>query len=322
MAQPIANLFWRRIARSAILSATPEDVLADISTAMAAAGWTVEEDDLSGTLEAIALTSPGSETGLRIVIAMAAAGSPTMISPANFVADTMLVGIAKDVTTGTIETNGWEAANPFGSGTFSGYYRSGPAITTASHLTIFESDDGVAIIPDNDSNKVWPIIAGAIIDPLSDDPADSEANGAVFGMAASGSVAPATSWGSNSSGANNAFLNAGAFADSAYVGGFRPGTTTFDRWNRANIPTSTAYTSTYPKKRSGRASLTQIKLREQASDYEIGMLRGIFRQIDRVHDSVITVAGPFDAGYTWAPDTSTAADALFFQARDNRDGAS
>lgn len=221
---------YDQVNRQALAGATADAVLDIIETLCTAggqmyiAGWRkVRDADTFG----LALTPPlaALNDDLRIILAGRAvdAEAPTMLLINGVTAlDTDAAGVMMVALTGGAAgsysgTLDWDAADPLGAvaagGWFSGYIK-GFTCASSSHITIWFNERTIIICIDNNSASTirW-IIAGAPINPLSQNAGDAEANDHLYAMSVVGSVATTGAnglWGGltvNSATANRIFAH-------------------------------------------------------------------------------------------------------------------
>lgn len=238
----LPRLVWKKAERAALGGSTVADILTALKTlcesggAMFADGWTCEVDD-PGTIQGLALKPPAAAVSeLRIIFAGKAAsiGTPTMLAPDTATTANVLIGISKGIT---VETFGsFDDANPMGGGTFSGYWR-GFGAGSATHITVFYSDEALCVMIDNNTNGTMRyIVAGAFLDMHSTTGGDVEASERVYSIACCGSVVTGINRALDTATANNATLSGwfvhGTSDGNAHFGSFQPGAGTWQTVQR------------------------------------------------------------------------------------------
>lgn len=210
--------------------------------------WTKFTDGSSVGAWGQAPTLPGRNP-FRVIIVIPATG---LAQPGTFkripvfqdpwVADRMWIGIAK--SSGTYSD--WKAANPFGSGQFSGYWPfaktgvSSDADYIGSYWRVIETPETawLAMVPKSGS-AAYGTCFGALIDPETGDGVDAEDDGRVYGLWTSVSYTmPVGLWGGDNS-EGDLFDHVG---NSGYqhFGTFLPGTDTISAAFRATVVPSYA----------------------------------------------------------------------------------
>jgi len=197
--------------------------------------WTKFTDGQTFGAWAKSPSIPG-KLDFRIVIVIPAAG---LTQPGTFkrcaaylepwVADRIWVGIAKS-SGDLVSAASWSAANPFGTGAFSGYWPLGTtgvssnAVYNASYWRVLETQETtwLALVP-NSGSAAFGMCAGALFDPETEDAADSESDKRVYGMWTSvGYTMPPGLWGAdNSEGDLFEHVNNDGYQ---HCGSFLPGT--------------------------------------------------------------------------------------------------
>lgn len=198
-----------------------------------ATGWTWSRVQVGGVTEALWASPPTGSLAQRFIIAARSATptpTPVMLAPEGFGANIVYLAHAKNAGA----FNAWNAAAPFTSGDFSGYWRIGPAVTTLTAplvWSVYETEETIDIVYGvGTAGAVYGAGAGAMVDPESSDAADAESDGRIYGMWTGGNPALASM-----------LAAAGNFAQylihstSINFGHFmlwRPGTSTIDTANR------------------------------------------------------------------------------------------
>lgn len=174
----------------------------------------------SGTTEAVYAT-PATSTALAvkwIFAGSSSAKSPTMASPDTWATNHLLVSINKN--SGAF--NAWDAAAPFTSGQFFGYWRSWDTAANSGSVHMFECEEAVMLFFVRSSDgTVRACCAGAFIDPHSTDSADAESDERVYGVYASGGTNVAGVSGISTQ--NTSWMGYGTSNDNCHTGIFFPG---------------------------------------------------------------------------------------------------
>jgi hypothetical protein len=173
----------------------------------------------SGTTEAVYAT-PATSTALAakwIFAGSASAKSPTMASPDTWATNHLLVSINKN--SGAF--NAWDAAAPFTSGQFFGYWRAWDTVAGSGSCHMWECEEAVMLFFVASGGTVRACCAGAFIDPHSTDAADAESDERVYGIYNAGGANVSTA--SGNSGANTSWMGYGAANDNCHTGIFFPG---------------------------------------------------------------------------------------------------
>ena len=172
-----------------------------------------------GVTEAVYATPPTS-TALAakwIFAGSASAKSPTMASPDTWATNHLLVSINKN--SGAF--NAWDAAAPFTSGQFFGYWRAWDTVAGSGSCHMWECEEAVMLFFVASAGTVRACCAGAFIDPHSTDAADAESDERVYGIYNAGGTNVSTA--SGNSGANTSWMGYGASNDNCHTGIFFPG---------------------------------------------------------------------------------------------------
>ena len=186
--------------------------------------WTsVSRYQLAGVTQAVYCSVPSGSpmtVAPKIIFAGAAAGTPTMASPDTFLGSTVMVGINKNAGA----FNAWDAAAPFTSGAFSGYWRAaGTALNSASAtIRVYVSQEMIVIDGFNSATSHWPLIVGAWVEPYTDDQVNcSDSDGRLYGMMTAGSAAALSNTFLSS---GTTFLNHSTSSGNAHCCVFQPTT--------------------------------------------------------------------------------------------------
>lgn len=211
---PLTTQTFYRLADQAPAASNIQSVLDAIFTALGSANdyrgtalpsthvWTsVSRFQSAGVTQAVYCSVPSGSpmtVAPKIIFAGAAAGTPTMASPDTFLASVVMVGINKNAGA----YNAWDAAAPFTSGAFSGYWRAASTAINATTATIrvYVSQEMIIIDAFSAATSHFPIIVGAWVEPYTDDQVNcSDSDGRLYGMMTEGSAAALS----------NAFLSGG-----------------------------------------------------------------------------------------------------------------
>jgi hypothetical protein len=198
----LSLLNYKYIGRFTVGSSNAQNLLSAITTAFASTTYQDGSSRSMGTGSAwfpstdmflnagsyvpaaVVLTPPSSSLGQKIIYAGGGnSGTPTMIgSDANTNTNSRIIaGMAKNAGS----YSGWANANPFTTGSFSGYVGSYNA-TSTSAIHVYESQDTIALIAELNTNQLQLNIGGAILDPESSNPLAAESDGKLYGMINSG----------------------------------------------------------------------------------------------------------------------------------------
>lgn len=203
--------------------------------------WTIGRQQTTGTTNAVYATPPSGTSMAKspgiIFAGHSGAPTPTMASPDSFTASNLLLGIAH--TRGA--WNAWDAAAPFTSGTFSGYWRAAGTTwnATAAVVRVYVSQEQifVQLIGATVTNQAW-MCAGAIVEPhfsYSDSSGnDCETDDRLYGMWSTGATGTmSTSW-LQGVGTTHP-VNHGTSAGNAHMMVFQPGTSNLYACGRKTI---------------------------------------------------------------------------------------
>lgn len=210
--------------------------------------WTVGRQQLIGVTQAVYATPPaGTPMTLAptLIIAGAAAGTPTMASPDSFAASNVLIGIVKN----SGAWNAWDAASPATSGTFSGYWR-GCGTTwnnIAAKVRVFIGQEIIFIqlIGATVTSQAW-LALGAIVEPHATNAAsgglDAEADDRLYGMWCTGAGAVVDAAWMDSATATNSPLpwSHSTTAGTNHCMVWQPGTSTLYTCGRKHITQAVA----------------------------------------------------------------------------------
>ena len=234
----------------------------------------------AGVTQSVYLT-PTLLTALnqRIILSGYTGAAPvpggTPATPDTMAADTVFISINKN--SGAFAS--WNAALPFTTGSFFGYWRVWPTTAGAGSVDLYECTEGVWIVFRNSTGAAtYQCGAGALIDPESADLLDAESDGRIYGCWTTGSGGAASS-DLVQGGANRTPFNHAVAASGTHNGVFTPGAGTLITASRnlfyGLIPPSPTYFRTRSG-RFGRANSIVVNATAAApSDNVLGALRGI-----------------------------------------------
>lgn len=229
---------WRRISRVAVGGTGGiVDTLSAINTAFSATTYADGSARTPGSGSAwtatavtngvsLAPPSGGGAVTQRVLFAgSTGAATPTMASPDTYATSTLLLGTAKNVGA----FNAWDAALPYTSGQWFGYWRVCGFGTAASWVYAFEGRESVLVLVENSAGGIFYSIGGAIGDPESTNSLDAESDGRLIGQGVSGTAVVQTdNWTRTSgSGARTFFWN-NAPAATPHFGFFVPGSASIE----------------------------------------------------------------------------------------------
>lgn len=231
----LTALNWRRMASQAVGSSTVENILNAIYTAYGAAtyidgetragkptAWTILRYQNVGVTEAVYGTPPAAAVNdLRVIISGVDAGAPTptMQTPDIFGTGKVLCSINK--SSGVF--NAWDAAAPFTSGNFFGYWNCTHTINNIIAVHCFESQEAIAVFFEGNTGLVSGCILGAHFDPLTSNALDAETSGRLYGILTSGTSSYSSSlWDAGG------ILQHSPFNSGYHAGVFNPGLGTID----------------------------------------------------------------------------------------------
>lgn len=267
---------------------------------------------ISGTTECVNVTPATTTLNHRITFAGTSytpSPSPTMRSPDNYAANTLMVSIAKNA--GAFAS--WNTSIPFTTGENFGFWKVWPNSAGAGNVYLWESKDSVAVLISNSSGSMYGCIAGAIIDAESGDTTtDSESDERVYGIITNGSSSVInTSFWSSFDGFSNGFLGHRNSDGNNHSGVFAPGSSNVITLNPA-MSFQTSPSATGLKTRSGRFARIAVIMRSSSPDNYIGRLREVFAFSDaqapaRQSDGATTI------GYIFGSSNSTFADSIMLE---------
>jgi hypothetical protein len=214
MALPLPAATFVRLADTSPASADIQGLLDAIYTALSATvdyrgtaipsthQWVVGRYQNAGTTECVYLTPPvGTPMGLNpaILIAGAASGAPTMLSPDSFSASQLLMGLVRSA--GAFSS--WTSATPMTSGVFTGFRKAIGATTmnaTSTLVRIFVSAETIFFqITNTTGSSQWWFQAGAYIEPwtpyaVAGPGVTAESDDRLYGMWGLGTVTLDSNW--------------------------------------------------------------------------------------------------------------------------------
>lgn len=159
--------------------------------------WTWAREQSAGTTVSTYGTPPPPASGVVVPTQYIVAGAtslppsgPTMATPNGVSSDTnavnrLNVAMVKNPGAFIGGGTGWYAANPFTSGTFSGYAVTCPATTVVTYaiLRMWECQEAFIIqLQTAGGAAAYMFGAGAFIDPLSSDARDAESDGRLYSV--------------------------------------------------------------------------------------------------------------------------------------------
>jgi hypothetical protein len=167
-------------------SQTTADLIAKLAALFEDHGYTVEQQERSSTLEAIACTPPEAAVADQRLIFAAYTGSapdpsPTMNSNHATREKQLLMGHCRHVP-GDATFEAWHDGNPFAGSDFTGFVRAGGAVDTADLAVLhpYMSPEAMWLIIQNNSGLCAPHAMGALLDPIW--PENAEPNGRAYAL--------------------------------------------------------------------------------------------------------------------------------------------
>jgi hypothetical protein len=118
--------------------------------------------------------------------------------------------------------NAWDAASPFTSGQFHGYYNCWNTSHGIGAVRMFECQEAVYLVIGRDNGQTQHVVVGAWLDPGSTNNADAESDGRLYGVYTSGgnsAVGPMT----GTATAANAWMTHGGSNNAEHTTVFLPG---------------------------------------------------------------------------------------------------
>ena len=248
--------------------------------------WSMTRYRSGGTLTEAVYGAPpsGSITDLDVIIAGVDAGAPTptIASPDTFGISYLFLGLNKDGTS----FNAWDNSAPFTAGNFSGYWKGTQASVYGTTVHIYESQEDFYIFCESATGLISCMRVGAIVDPQTTDPADSEVNGRLYGMALQGPGGLSTNlWDQNGVFFHNVSANA------HHCGVFNPRIGTLATL-RTHTELSPIGNSTQFITRGGSPVLFPVSMRELVSPFRFaGRLRDCYQFGEAKFGQVIQDSG-------------------------------
>ena len=321
MAQPLPRLTWTKTQNVFSVTSTTAAILAALVTELTNAGCTVEQHTQGGVLSCIGVTLPGADVSdLRILIAGRSTSETVsgMLTPDTYAADRLLMGVSKGITSETIVD--WRNANPYGGGTFSGFWRMSGATTSINALFVVASAEAIMVsVQANAGSAPWlSAFGGAFIDPHSENAASCETSGRVYGMQTQIALTDANIWGTQLSGLFD--HNTGANT-ATHFGAFLPRSSTWTTLRRApmNTPRPAPTSTSLQTPGAVESVCVPIYCESLTTPFPVyGRIREVFFWHDDIHGRTVNKAGPTVAGYTIAAQIAASSDAAFMAAADNR----
>jgi hypothetical protein len=272
----------------------------------------------AGVTESLRCNPATNTLAQQIILSGYAAASvpsplPTMASPDTSAADVVMISLNKN--SGAFAT--WNAALPFTSGQFFGYWRAWATSNGIGSVDLYECTEGVWIVWRNSTGaSTFHAFAGAGIDPESPNTTlDAETDGKLYGVWTTGATtaAPTSTFLTPSGSTTRTPWNHSATANTGnHAAVFTPGAGTLitvspavAQLNGLHLPSTTSY-----KTRSGRFARTAAFIvgasAAAPNDPIFGSVRGVAFSVNatlgqRLVDGLTTV------GY-FVPATATAND--------------
>lgn len=319
----LSLLNYKYIGRFTVPSPTAQNVLSAIATAFASttyqdgssrsmgtgSAWYPAQDWTTGVLSSMFLTPPSSSLGQRIIFAGGGtSGTPTMVgADANVNTNSRIItGLQKNAGSYT----GWANASPFNSGSFSGYVGSFNA-TTVSYVHVYESQDTVAVIAELNTNQVQLTIAGAILDPESNNSAVAEVDGKLYGIINSGYLTVANITNSTSFGNCTPmwYASTAGYAKSLI---FTPNASSIITIVRQNVNYSATNSNSF-KNAAGEFVKQQIYMEKSGGGTFYGRVREITTFPISLGQTKFTISTALN-GYIIGNSTSATSDCLLLKA--------
>jgi len=178
----------------------------------------------AGVTEAVYATPATDTLNVRYIWAgRSTAATPTMATPDSYVTNTAYVSINKN--SGAF--NAWDAASPFTSGQFFGYWNSGWGTGVgAGTLFMWECESAVYYVSAIGTATRHGAL-GAWLKPGSTEAADAESDGKLYGLMTSGGISAIGSfWGIAKTGINSIWFGNQTSANRHHTGIFNPGAAT------------------------------------------------------------------------------------------------
>lgn len=334
MALPLAQLTFARMADVSPASADIQGLLDAIYTACSAANdyrgtglpsthvWTWNRQ-IVGTTKATYATPPAG-TGMGLSPGLIWAGdsgapTPTMATPDTFTASNLLMGIVKNRGA----WNDWANAQPFTSGTNSGYWRAAGVTwnNTLAKVRPYISEEVVLLqlIGQTVTQQAW-LAAGAICEPHQTNAAsgglDAETDDRLYGMWATGATGAMTAAWLNSNGSQAPFGH-GTTNGNAHMMVWQPGTSTLytgGRKQAMQAVTAVAETTTPAGMFVGDLmAMHRNSAATTPNGNRLGMIRGLYPSGSFQSGKTIRNGGT-DLFHCVSTDTSTTADGMMLKA--------
>ena len=292
MSLPAVN--WRYVGNQTFAAATVAAALdalyvlgtsatyADGSPRVAGSGsaGTYARFQATGVTQSVYLT-PSVTTALnqRIILSGYTGTAPTPggtpATPDTMAADNIFISLNKN--SGAFAS--WNAALPFTTGSFFGYWRAWTISAGVGSVDLYECTEGIWVVFRTSTGAAtYQCGAGALIDPESTDALDAESDGRLYGVWTTGSGGTADV-NLQQGGANRTAFNHAVAPNAAHCGVFVPGTGTVLTAYRNLFYGLAVPSTTYFRTRSGRfgrvASIPVNSSAAAPADNVLGSLRGI-----------------------------------------------
>jgi hypothetical protein len=324
----LTQLHWRYVGEGAISAATQAaamDALYTLGTsstyadgsarsAGTAKAWTWNRYQSGGTTEAVRAQPPSATDTLsfRFILAgRSTAATPTMAGSDTYQTTMLHASIAKNAGA----YNAWDAAAPFTSGQFFGYWRAVPVTTnTWGKVRLYECEEGINIeYITSGGNKYWIRACGD--DPETPDTTlDGETDGRLYTLSVTGTTNPVQQgiWSPASAGSyQHNSVNGGC-----HFGAFTPGSGTIKTMSQMLTATS-VITATGLRSPSGYYLRAPIHMRSTAAapdDRFLCRLRETMMTADVLDLAVQTTsAGAVTVGYALGYSGTTSGDSVFLR---------
>lgn len=203
--------------------------------------------------------------------------APTMASPDVAAADILFCSMNKN--SGAFSA--WNAASPFTSGQFFGYWRAWPTSAGIGSVDLYESTESAWVVIRNSTGAAtYHMQNGALLDPESTAALDAESDGRLYGVSVTGSnlpANPATFTNYNAPSQNP--MNHSSLSAQQHSAVFAPGAGTLLTCRVNLTHGQTGQSTTYLRTRSGRyARIPSPVVNSSASapnDNSLGTFRGV-----------------------------------------------
>lgn len=294
--------------------------------------WTWAREQSAGTTVASYGTPPPPASGVVIPTQYIIAGAstlpgsgPTMATVNGVVVDSnainrLNIGMVKNPGAYIGGGTGWTQANPFTSGTFSGYVVTAPATTVVTYVTLrmWECQEAfICVLQTAAGAASYPFGAGAFIDPLSSDPRDAESDGRLYTtFSVNTAAALSSTWLTDTTSAAS-----GPFIGRTSAGACR----SFSWWPAVSATYLNSITRLYPFAPAATSTLVSpggefpkipfpVAWIGQTSGFGTpSAVAGQLRQIYVTRDSLANTTwtnGPTTVGYLLAPSASVSGDSI------------